>query len=147
MQRRKQKNTTQACIKYSSSHCPTTRPQSISCSVVSDSCDSMDCSPLGSSVHRILSARILVGSHSLLQGIFPTQGSNPGLLHCRQIPYHLSHQGSPQPLTTDPMTQLLNRTRTHGSCSSAPRVAALWKPCFLQTLSIPVNTLPTDKQL
>ena len=36
-----------------------------------------------------------VGSHSFLQGIFPTQGSNPGLLHCRQIPYHLSHQGSP----------------------------------------------------
>ena len=36
-----------------------------------------------------------VGSLSLLQGIFPTQGSNPGLLHCRQILYHLSHQGSP----------------------------------------------------
>ena len=36
-----------------------------------------------------------VGSHSLLQGIFPTQESNPGLLHCRQILYHLSHQGSP----------------------------------------------------
>ena len=36
-----------------------------------------------------------VGSHSLLQGIFPTQGSNPGLLHCRQILYQLSHQGSP----------------------------------------------------
>ena len=31
-----------------------------------------------------------VGSHSLLQGIFPTQGSNPGLLHCRQILYQLS---------------------------------------------------------
>ena len=30
----------------------------------------------------------------LLQGIFPNQGSNPGLLHCRQIFYHLSHQGS-----------------------------------------------------
>jgi len=36
-----------------------------------------------------------VGSHFLLQGIFPTQGSNPGLLHCRQILYQLSHQGSP----------------------------------------------------
>ena len=35
-----------------------------------------------------------VGSHSLLQKIFPTQGSNLGLLHCRQIVYHLSHQGS-----------------------------------------------------
>ena len=29
------------------------------------------------------------------QGIFPTQGSNPGPLHCRQILYHLSYQGSP----------------------------------------------------
>ena len=36
-----------------------------------------------------------VGSLSLLQGIFPTQGSNPGLLHCRWILYQLSSQGSP----------------------------------------------------
>ena len=36
-----------------------------------------------------------VGCHALLQGIFPTQGWNPGLLHCRQILYQLSHQGSP----------------------------------------------------
>ena len=36
-----------------------------------------------------------VGSLSLLQGIFPTQGSNPGLSHCRQILYQLSHKGSP----------------------------------------------------
>ena len=35
-----------------------------------------------------------MGSHSLLQEIFPTQGSNPGLLHCRQVLYHLSHQKS-----------------------------------------------------
>ena len=35
-----------------------------------------------------------VGCHFLLQRIFPTQGSNPGLLHCRQTLYHLSHQGS-----------------------------------------------------
>ena len=38
-----------------------------------------------------------VGSLSLLQGIFSTQGrSNPGLLHCRWILYHLSHQGNPR---------------------------------------------------
>jgi len=36
-----------------------------------------------------------VGSLSVLQGIFPTQGSNSGLLHCRQILYHLSHKRSP----------------------------------------------------
>ena len=34
--------------------------------------------------------------HALLQGIFPTQGSNPGLPHCRQILYCLSYQGSPR---------------------------------------------------
>ena len=36
-----------------------------------------------------------VGYYSLLQGIFPIQGLNPGLLHCRQVLYHLSYQGSP----------------------------------------------------
>ena len=36
-----------------------------------------------------------VGSLSLLQRIFPTQGLNPGLLHCRQMLYQLSHKGSP----------------------------------------------------
>ena len=37
-----------------------------------------------------------VGSLSLLQGIFPTQGSSTGLLHCRQILYQLSQKGSPR---------------------------------------------------
>ena len=40
-----------------------------------------------------------VGSLSLLQGIFSTQGSNPGLLHCRRVLYQLSHQGSPSYIT------------------------------------------------
>ena len=43
-----------------------------------------------------------MGSHSLLQGIFPTQGSNPGLLHCRQILYSLSHQGSHATMVSRP---------------------------------------------
>ena len=37
-----------------------------------------------------------VGSGSLFQGIFPAQGLNPGLLHCRRILYQLSHKGSPR---------------------------------------------------
>ena len=37
-----------------------------------------------------------VGSLSLLQGVFPTQGLNPGVLHCRWILYQLSHKGSPR---------------------------------------------------
>ena len=51
-------------------------------------CDPMDCSLPGSSVHGILQARILEWV-AIPQGIFPTQGSNPSFLHCRQILYHL----------------------------------------------------------
>ena len=40
-----------------------------------------------------------LGSLLLLQGIFPTQGSNQGLVHCRQILYQLNHKGSPMSLT------------------------------------------------
>ena len=51
--------------------------------------------PHGLKVHGILQARILEWvSHFLLQGIFPTQGSNQGLPHCRQILDQLSHKGS-----------------------------------------------------
>ena len=57
-------------------------------------CDPMDCGLPGSSVHGILQARILE-EVAIPQGIFPTQGSNPSFLHCRQILYSLSHQGSP----------------------------------------------------
>ena len=54
----------------------------------------MDYSLPGSSVHGIFLGKDTgVGSHSLLHWAFPTQGSNPGLLHHGQILYHLSHQG------------------------------------------------------
>ena len=53
----------------------------------------MDCSLPGSSVHGdSLCTNTGVGCHALLQGIFPIQGSNPGLLPYRQILYHLSHK-------------------------------------------------------
>ena len=59
-------------------------------------CDHMDCSSPGSSVHGDSPGKNTgVACSALHQGIFPTQGLNPGLLHCRQILYHLSHQGSP----------------------------------------------------
>ena len=58
-------------------------------------CNPVDCSLPGSSVHGDSAAKNTgVGCHSLLQGIFSTQGSNPGLLHCWWILYHLSQQGS-----------------------------------------------------
>ena len=44
----------------------------------------------------LVSADAGVGSRSLLQGIFPTQGLNRNLLHWRQILYQLIHQGSPK---------------------------------------------------
>ena len=59
-------------------------------------CDAMDHSPPGSSVWNFPGKNTGVGSHSIFQGIFPTQGSNLRLLHCRQILYNLSHQGSPR---------------------------------------------------
>ena len=64
-------------------------------------CYSMDCSPPGSSVHGIFQARILelfaisFSKGSSLPGDQIQGRPNPGLLHCRQILYHLSHQGSP----------------------------------------------------
>ena len=62
-------------------------------------CDPKDCNLPGSSVQWDSSDKNSgVGCHALLQRICPTQGSNLGLLYCRQILYHLSHQGSPSVL-------------------------------------------------
>ena len=59
-------------------------------------CDPMDCSLPGFSAHGDSPGKNTgVGSHALLQGIFPTQGSNLGLLYCRQVQCSLSHQASP----------------------------------------------------
>ena len=55
-----------------------------------------------------------VGSHSLLQGIFPAWGSNPGLLHCGRVLYQLSHQGSP------PCPQ--------GNMKFMPLIFSFWSP-------------------
>ena len=69
----------------------------VRCSVVSGALQThgLDCSPPGS-VHGVLYKNTGVGgSHFHFQGIFLTQGSNPGLLYYRQILYCLRHQGSP----------------------------------------------------
>ena len=60
-------------------------------------CNPIDCSLPGSSAHGIsLGKNTGVDCHTLLQGIFLTWESNWGLLHCRQILYQLSYQGSPK---------------------------------------------------
>jgi len=59
----------------------------------------MDCSPPGSSVHGDSPGKNTgVSCHALLQGIFPSQGLNTGLPHCRQILYGMSHQERPRRL-------------------------------------------------
>ena len=58
-------------------------------------CNPVDCNPPGTSVRGDSPGRNTgVGCHALLQGIFPTQGLNPGVPRCRWILYHLSHQGN-----------------------------------------------------
>ena len=57
-------------------------------------CDPMDCSSSVFSVHGNSPGKNTgVDCHALLLGIFPTQGSNPGLSHCRRILYCVNHQG------------------------------------------------------
>ena len=64
-------------------------------------CDPVGCSLPGPSVHGVSPGKnTALGSLSLLQQIFLTQESKQGLLHCRQILYQLSYQGSPGHLLT-----------------------------------------------
>ena len=87
-------------------------------------CNPMDCSLPSSSVQGILQARILESVDTAFsRGIFLTQGSNLGLLHCRQILYHLRH-----PENT---VFFLNRETSRLCLDSAagtlqPRAQALW---------------------
>ena len=89
--------------------------ESESCSVISDSLRPHGLGHLWNSPGQNTG----VGSF-LLQGIFPTQGSNPGLLHCRRILYQLSHQESPRILAriAYPFFRVSSqpRNRTRVSC-------------------------------
>ena len=71
-----------------------------------------------------------VGSCSLLQGIFPTQGSNQGLPHCRQFLYQLSHQGSPGILEWGPIPSPADlpepRNQTRVSCIASGVFTTWW---------------------
>ena len=92
-------------------------------------CDPMDYSPQGSSVHGDSPDKYIgVGYHALLQGLFPTQGSNPGLPHCRQIIYQLSHQRSPRILewVAYPVSRGSSQTRnrTAASCIAVDSLPA-----------------------
>jgi len=101
-----------------------------------------------------------VGSLSLLQGIFPIQGSNLGLLHCRQILYQLSHKGSPRilewmaypfssgsswPRNRTRVSSIAGRFLTNWAIREAPyrlpqnwfkarKKTEIWSPTFLTTV-------------
>ena len=92
------------------------------CSVVSDSlwprglCPTRPLCPWGFS-----NKNTAVSCHVLLQGIFPTQGSNPGLLHCRRILYHLSQEGRQNGIQQGTRTCAINiRHKWHCSCPQSP---------------------------
>ena len=92
-----------------------------------------------------------VGIHSLLQGIFPTQGLNPGFPHCRQILYCLSHQGSPEKLYRWSYLQSRNRHtnvehRSHfwHQLPPSPRPEDVERYCPSQSLSASKCSHPTQ---
>ena len=101
-------------------------------------CDPVDCSPPGSSVHGDSPGKSTgVGCHALLQGVFPTQGLNPDLPHCRQILYRLSHQGSPR------IPEWVAYPFSRGF--SPPRDRSRWILYQLRYLRSPVWRLPAFK--
>ena len=96
-----QKSGTWKCLHFLRLCCPVlsnavAMSRAVLCLVMSGSYDPMGCSLSGASPPGDSPGRNTgVGLHTLLQGIFPTQGLNPGLPQYRWILYHLSHQGSP----------------------------------------------------
>ena len=95
-------------------------------------CDPVDCSPPGFSVHGDSPGKnTRVDCHALLQGIFPTQGSNPVLLHCRWILYQLSHKGIPRIL------EWVAYPFSRGSSWSRNRTG-VWSP------ALQADSLPTE---
>ena len=93
--------------------------------------DPMDCSPPSSSVHGDSPGKNTgVGSLSLLQGTFPTQGWKPGLPHCRQILYQLSHKGSPRILGVGSLSLLQGNLPNPGIEPGSP--------------ALQVDSLPTE---
>ena len=103
--------------------------ESVSCSVVSIFLQPWDCSPAGSSVHGIFQARKLVGCHFLLQGIFPTQGSNPCLLYLAnwQVDSLPALPGKPFPPMHTTQLALLHQLPARHGCYNI--YIWLWKQC------------------
>ena len=80
-----------------------------------------------------------VGRHSLLQGIFSTQGWNPGLPHCRQVLYHLNHQGRPDYILNKQNQPLLLNTNNTITCALYTRHYS-----FILRLSLHFSTVSCE---
>ena len=89
-------------------------------------CNPMDCSWPGFSIHGDSPGKNTgVSCHALLQGIFPTQESNPSLPHWGYILYRLSHQGSPVYLYTS------SKEKSEFDISEVLLKVVIVKSCFL----------------
>ena len=89
-----------------------------------------------------------VGCHFLLQGIFLTQGSNPGLPHFRQILYHLGHQGSPKSGSkfTFPIKSLILFSNNNLSFSHSPKGHSSCNTLHLLKLLVDLSPSPTGPE-
>ena len=100
--------------------------------------------PQGFSVHGILQARILEWvAIPFSRGIFQTQGLNPGLPHCRQILYQLSHKGSPDAITNILLKTITARLRRVPEISWLLRGTAwMWNHC--KPVSVLISMKPVS---
>ena len=99
-------------------------------------CDPTNYNPPASSVHGIHQARILEWVAISYSRGLPTQGLNLGLPHCRQIPYRLSHQGSPLRLQS-----FYKETEAHRSDVTCPRSRTVSLTGRFSLLSLCTSTL------
>ena len=103
----------------------------------------MDFSPPGSSTHGDSPGKKSgLGCYALLQGIFQTQGLNPGHLHCRRILHHLRHQGSP--LSPRVCSDLCPLSQWCYLTVSFSATFSLSLQCFPSSGSLPVSQLFTS---
>ena len=84
-----------------------------------------------------------MGCHFILQGILQTQGSNPGLLYCRQILYHLSYYGSPRYRGGNDKVEVLRHKGK--TLEKKVTVAFTYGPC--KSISIKISQSSGDSEL
>ena len=94
---------------------------------------------MGYTGHGILQARILEWvAFPFSRGIFPTQGLNPGLPHCRRILYQLSHKGSQHSTQISPASLIfLLQAQKYERGSLLPFSLPKWHPPFVHNLGSP----------